>query len=175
MRLSVPEPCHADWSTMATHTGGRHCSQCDHVVADLTRATDAELMSLFRGGSGPKCARFHVGQLDRILNARSTRPARLLPIAAFTSLLALLTGCETINQGEPAIHVDQEPTVTTPVKREQMVAPLHKETTDTAQHALQDTTAMDRSIEQSFIVGDIAVMPPEDHLDPWPIPLERDK
>ena len=93
MRLTVPEPCHADWSTMAPRTSGRHCSQCDHVVADLTRATDAELMALFRDGSGPRCARFHVSQVDRILSSRSNRPTRVLPIAAFTVVrLALEQG-----------------------------------------------------------------------------------
>lgn len=160
---------------MAPRTSGRHCSQCDHVVADLTRATDAELMALFRDGSGPRCARFHVSQVDRILSSRSNRPTRVLPIAAFTSLLALLTGCETITQGEPAIHVDQEPTMTVPVELEHMVAPLQNETMDTARHTVQDTTSLDRSIEQSYILGDIAIVPPDDLLDPWPIPLEHNK
>lgn len=170
MHLTVPEPCHADWSTMTLRPGGRLCSHCNHEVADLTNATDAELMALYRSGSGPKCARFHVSQVGRTLSSHSMRPARIPPIAVFTSLLALLTGCETITQGEPAIHVDQESTETASEYQELLKGPAHNEASDTAAHPPQDTT--DRSMERFYIVGDVAIQPSKDQMDPWPIPRE---
>jgi hypothetical protein len=83
---------------MTPSTDGRHCSRCQHTVADLTTASDAELMVVLTGDNAPHCARFHPAQLDRVLRPERSRSG-LLPIAAFTSLLALACGTETIAQG----------------------------------------------------------------------------
>lgn len=96
--LSVPEPCHEDWSAMSVRDGARFCGSCQHDVADLTRATDGELLRLFGGGDVPKCARFDPRQLDRVLRTADERKVNRLPIAAFTSLLALLSGNEALGQ-----------------------------------------------------------------------------
>lgn len=84
---------------MSAREGGRFCSSCQHEVADLTHATDNELLRLFGGDAEPpKCARFDPSQLDRVLRAPHERNASMLPIAAFTSLLALLSGNESLGQ-----------------------------------------------------------------------------
>lgn len=98
--ISVPKPCHADWAAMTPRQQGRHCAQCDHVVADLTRATDAELVALFTSDARPKCARFDPAQLDRALT-NAPPPDRTLPVAAFTTLLALASGSEALAQQPP--------------------------------------------------------------------------
>ncbi len=119
--ISVPTPCHEDWNTMSPAPGskagkGRHCAQCDHMVADLTTATDAQLVALFTSDAKPKCARFDVGQLDRALGATDQQRARAVPMAAFTSLLSVAAGHEAIAQpdtsimvGEPAIEQPPPP------------------------------------------------------------------
>lgn len=99
--ISVPKPCHEDWNAMSPRQQGRHCAQCDHVVADLTRATDAQLVALFTSDAKPKCARFDPKKLDRALGATEPRHARALPLAAFTSLVAVAAGHETMAQGGP--------------------------------------------------------------------------
>lgn len=108
--ITVPEPCHENWNAMTPHGSGRHCERCDHVVTDLTRATDAELVTLFTSDARPKCARFDPAQLDRALNAPgAARMGTKLPIAAFTTLAAVASGCENLAQdqvvrmGEPAM------------------------------------------------------------------------
>ena len=96
---------------------GRHCAQCDHVVADLTRASDAQLVALFTSDAKPKCARFDPAQLDRLLGAaEAPRQAGALPVAAFTTLAAVASGCESIGQqlplttmGEPVAPVIEQP------------------------------------------------------------------
>lgn len=94
--LSVPTPCHEDWSAMtpeqdaATGISGRHCASCAHTVMDLTRVSDAQLIELFRKDAMPTCARFSQGQLDRVI-ALEEQTTRLLPAAAVGAALALAT------------------------------------------------------------------------------------
>lgn len=87
---------------MTPQAQGRHCAKCAHVVADLTRASDAELVALFTGDARPKCARFDPAQLDRALSNRSENRNASLPIAAFSSLLAVAAGNEVIAQSPAA-------------------------------------------------------------------------
>lgn len=104
--LHVPEPCYESWTDMAATPSGRFCDRCQHAVADLTNATDAELVTLFSGPGAPKCARFDPAQLHRALHPGQHRRGTL-PIAAFTSLLALAMGSETIAQtGTPPLLGD---------------------------------------------------------------------
>jgi hypothetical protein len=113
--LTVPKPCHEDWNAMtpgsAAGMTARFCDSCQHSVADLTRATDAELVALFTSDSRPKCARFDPRQLDRLLGA--PEPSRsALPVAAFTSLLAVAAGQEAVAQGD--VHVKGKPAIERP-------------------------------------------------------------
>jgi len=93
LSLSVPKPCHQDWAGMSERTGGRFCGNCQHEVADLSNATDNELLRIFDGDlPPPTCARFDPRQLDRVLRPMNERPAYTLPVVAFTTLLAMLGG-----------------------------------------------------------------------------------
>lgn len=103
MQLRIPRPCPTEWNALTEQAGGRFCSSCGKVVADLTGASDQELLRIFSGTNAPRCARFDHRQLDRVLRP-SSRRASALPIAAFTSLLAVLTGCETLAPSAPAVE-----------------------------------------------------------------------
>lgn len=114
IKLTIPKPCHEDWNHMTPGTrpeagrGERFCGSCQHHVADLTRATDAELLALFTSDARPRCARFDPQQLDRLLGEAG--PARSpVPVAAFTSLLAVAAGQDAMAQAE--LHVKGEPAV----------------------------------------------------------------
>ncbi len=113
--LTVPKPCHEDWNAMTPGSDagvtGRFCDSCQHSVADLTRATDAELVALFTSDTRPKCARFDPRQLDRLLG--DPGPSRsALPVAAFTSLLAVAAGQEAMAQGD--VQVKGKPAIERP-------------------------------------------------------------
>ncbi len=126
LTISVPKPCHENWEAMSPDPApdaksgakagkGRHCAQCDHVVTDLTRATDAELVALFSGDARPKCARFDPAQLDRALSSAEAQWNRALPIAAFSSLLAVAAGHEVVaQQGAPIERLVGEVAITRP-------------------------------------------------------------
>lgn len=78
---------------MSERTGGRFCGNCQHEVADLTTATDDELLRIFDGDlPPPTCARFDPRQLVRVLRPMNERTASKLPVVAFTTLLAMLGG-----------------------------------------------------------------------------------
>lgn len=111
--ISVPTPCDEDWNAMSPRQQGRHCAQCDHVVADLTTATDAQLVALFTSDAKPKCARFDARQLDRALGAADQQRVRAVPMAAFTSLLSVAAGHEAIAQPDTSIRVG-EPAIDQP-------------------------------------------------------------
>lgn len=125
--ISIPKPCQEDWQAMtpdavSTTGKGRHCAQCDHVVADLTQATDAQLVALFTSDAKPKCARFDPAQLNRALGtAEAPRQAGALPVAAFTTLAAVASGCESIGQQPPLTTIGEmefEPAIEQPVNTE---------------------------------------------------------
>jgi len=118
--ISIPKPCHEDWNAMTPHPGSeagrapRFCDSCQHSVADLTTASDAELVALFTSDSKPKCARFDPRQLERVLGEASTSRSHALPIAAFSSLIAVAAGQEAMAQGGPVIQVKGEPAISAP-------------------------------------------------------------
>lgn len=101
--LHVPVPCHEAWDGMRPADGGRSCARCGHTVADLTQATDAELVAAFTRPDAPRCARFNAAQLERTLDPRKGRSG-LLPVAAFTSLLAIACGNERMGAPQPMPH-----------------------------------------------------------------------
>jgi hypothetical protein len=112
LTLTVPKPCHEDWNAMTPQENARFCASCQHSVADLTRATDAELVAIFSSYARPKCARFDPRQLDRLLgDPEASR--RALPVAAFTSLLAVAAGQEAVAQG--GVHVKGKPAIERPI------------------------------------------------------------
>ena len=118
--ISIPKPCHEDWNAMIPHPGSgpgrapRFCDSCQHSVADLTTATDAELVALFTSDTKPKCARFDPRQLERVLGESPTSRNHALPIAAFSSLLAVAAGQEAMAQGGPVIELTGEPAISAP-------------------------------------------------------------
>ncbi|MBL7947168.1 MAG: hypothetical protein JNN32_13980 [Flavobacteriales bacterium] len=99
---------------MSERTGGRYCGNCQHEVADLTTATDDELLRIFDGDlPPPTCARFDPRQLDRVLRPMNERTASKLPVVAFTTLLAMLGG----NDGKAQHGVVVGKTMPTRVER----------------------------------------------------------
>ncbi|HEX8428112.1 energy transducer TonB [Hymenobacter sp.] len=56
--------CHEDWQQMTPVAQGQHCSQCNRVVMDFTKGTQADLEAAFQNSpDGRVCGRFRQSQL----------------------------------------------------------------------------------------------------------------
>jgi hypothetical protein len=68
IRLSIPEPCHENWSTMKPVEKGRFCGSCQKEVVDFTSMSDSQLIAFFKKPStGSVCGRLFSDQVDRDL------------------------------------------------------------------------------------------------------------
>lgn len=68
MHLSIPKPCHEDWTAMIPNEQGRHCNICCKTVVDFTSMTDEEVKYFFlnKNKAETVCGRFKNEQLHRI-------------------------------------------------------------------------------------------------------------
>ncbi|MES2588600.1 MAG: hypothetical protein V4622_06420 [Bacteroidota bacterium] len=71
MKISIPKPCHENWSEMLPDlpTGqagaqGRFCLKCTKTVVDFSQKTKDEIKSFFQETTGKVCGRFQTNQLD---------------------------------------------------------------------------------------------------------------
>lgn len=63
--LNIPQPCHEDWAQMTRADKGKFCSQCEKVVVDFTKMTNAELVDYFHQNRGVSvCGRLNRIQLE---------------------------------------------------------------------------------------------------------------
>lgn len=66
IQISVPNPCHEDWSKMTPKEQGRFCSSCQKSVVDFTGFSDEQLYKFLAEREGQKiCGRFSSSQLNR--------------------------------------------------------------------------------------------------------------
>ena len=180
--ISIPKPCHENWSEMTPDPGskagnqGRHCAQCDHVVADLTTATDAQLVALFTSDAKPKCARFDPAQLDRALGAaeQQKRHANPMHLAAFTSLVAVAAGHEALaQQGAPIRRLVGEVAITQPappppIVMGKMMAPVQPDTVMKCSAITGDTVVMNEPEQEEILqrleLGNVHIRPEEEAI-----------
>jgi len=57
------QACAEDWQQMTPAARGRHCAQCDKLVVDLTKGTQADLVAARAAAGGRLCGRFSAAQL----------------------------------------------------------------------------------------------------------------
>ncbi|KFC19236.1 hypothetical protein [Chryseobacterium sp. FH1] len=66
MKVTIPKPCHENWSNMTPEEKGRFCQVCSKSVRDFTSASDLEIITDL--SENPNiCGNFRVDQLDRNL------------------------------------------------------------------------------------------------------------
>ena len=67
MKVTIPKPCHENWSNMTPEEQGRFCKVCSKSVRDFTSASDLEIITDL--SENPNiCANFRLDQLDRNLS-----------------------------------------------------------------------------------------------------------
>jgi len=64
LHLSIPEPCHEDWSKMTPTAQGACCQACHKTVVDFTKKSNDEIYRMFEQHEGKICGRFALYQLD---------------------------------------------------------------------------------------------------------------
>jgi len=92
-KISVPEPCAENWNEMTPTEQGKSCSKCATNVIDFSVMTDQEIVAYLKNNKGKTCGNFEENQLNRILDATTSKPLRnklTLKIAA-SLLLASTT------------------------------------------------------------------------------------
>lgn len=95
MRISIPNPCHEDWSQMTPEDKGRFCLSCQKTVVDFTKMNKSEIQQYFQTTVNEKiCGRIKTSDLvqDNILPEVHVYPNRFLVAPNHTpSRLFLMT------------------------------------------------------------------------------------
>lgn len=65
--LSIPEPCHEDWSKMTPNDRGRYCQSCSKTVIDFTTMNVEEIQDYIHNHRNQRiCGHIKQSQLDSI-------------------------------------------------------------------------------------------------------------
>lgn len=64
MKISIPNPCHENWSEMLPAEKGRFCAVCQKCVTDFTKLSDKEILKTLQKPN--QCGRFSRKQLEEI-------------------------------------------------------------------------------------------------------------
>lgn len=113
MKVSIFEPCPANWENMQIKLHARHCDQCDKSVVDFTKKSRAEIITyLIENPNGSVCGRMNQQQFDikeedlpeliSILSQPRFRANAFLILAVVCS--SLFYSCETDSKGVKTIE-----------------------------------------------------------------------
>lgn len=70
-RITIENPCTADWAAMSGDERRRRCSQCDKHVHDISMMREREAEALVRGAKGRLCVRYQPDAQGRVTHRRS--------------------------------------------------------------------------------------------------------
>lgn len=105
INLSIPKPCHENWSNMTSVDKGRFCASCQKTVMDFTGMSDRQLAAFFKKPAGSVCGRFQQEQLNRDIEI----PRKHIPWIKYFfrfSLPAFLVSMKAGAQGKVEIKRD---------------------------------------------------------------------
>lgn len=93
LKISIPRPCHEDWSAMAPTDKGAFCAVCTKEVMDFSDMNDDEVKNYFLLNAGKKtCGRFRKEQLKG-LNILVDEQVIYTNIALWKKFLAVVVIC----------------------------------------------------------------------------------
>jgi hypothetical protein len=104
-KITVPKPCHEDWSKMSTNEKGRFCNACSTTVVDFTVMNKQQIQDYFATTKTKTCGHFYNHQLDNKVPTNWFSKIKYAATIAFGLFLTLI-GCKQKLTGEPAVNND---------------------------------------------------------------------
>ncbi|TVZ22564.1 carboxypeptidase-like protein [Dokdonia sp. Hel_I_63] len=104
--LTIPKPCHEDWTKMTPTQQGKHCAVCNKEVIDFTAHTTTQLRDRIVSGDSI-CGRFRKDQLGTPLSLSHHKGRSFAQYAA-----SLLVPIATLSAGDAASQTTEEVFIT---------------------------------------------------------------
>ena len=164
MKVSIFEPCPANWEKMQIKLNARHCVQCDKSVVDFTKKSRAEIITyLIENPNGSVCGRMNQQQFDikeedlpeliSILSQPRFRANAFLILAVVCS--SLFYSCETATTGKKTIEK--------PKIEKQTINPIEKPKINPIDNTSIDDSLKKRKkqhiIPQVELMGEVSILP----------------
>lgn len=108
IQISIPQPCHEDWSKMTPAEQGKFCNACQKCVVDFTGFTDQQLYNYMLAHKEQKiCGRLNNTQLNRPINIPPQPHSKLYKYFIALGLTLVLTQVpvQDICAKTPYIHI----------------------------------------------------------------------
>lgn len=164
MKVSIVEPCPANWENMQIKLHARHCDQCDKSVIDFTQKSRAEIITyLIENPNGSVCGRMNQQQFDikeedlpeliAILSQPRFRANAFLILAVVCS--SLFYSCETDSNGVKTIEK--------PKIERQTIDPVDKQKNNSVENT-RSNDSVKKNKKQHFIrpvelTGEVSIIP----------------
>jgi TonB family protein len=161
MKVSIFEPCPANWEKMQIKLNARHCDQCDKSVVDFTKKSRAEIITyLIENPNGSVCGRMNQQQFDikeedlpeliSILSQPRFRANAFLILAVVCS--SLFYSCETATTGKKTI---EKPKIENQKIESQKSNPVEKISSNDS----VKKTKKQRIIPPVELMGEVSILP----------------
>lgn len=92
-QITIPKPCHEDWSKMTATEKGKFCKSCSKEVVDFTNLSNSEIAKK-PGNKENLCGRFKNNQLNTELEV--IQKNNLSKVAAGLALISTIVGSEPV-------------------------------------------------------------------------------
>jgi protein TonB len=164
MKVSIVEPCPANWENMQIKLHARHCDQCDKSVIDFTQKSRAEIITyLIENPNGSVCGRMNQQQFDikeedlpeliAILSQQRFRANAFLILAVVCS--SLFYSCETDSNGVKPIEK--------PKIERQTIDPVAKQKNNSVENT-RSNDSVKKNKKKHFIrpvelTGEVSIIP----------------
>jgi len=174
IHISIPKPCHEDWSAMTPNEKGKFCDSCAKTVVDFTKKSVLQIQDFFIENQHKKvCGYFYKTQLDSI-TIEIPREAlfqqqsfsKMFLLALIIVMGASLMSCKT--KGETQ-KIDQVILIDSLVNSEKQIDSIVQTKVDTVVEVKTDTIIpppIPKIIEFTELTGEIVVGLPAIIEDP---------
>jgi TonB family protein len=164
MKVSIFEPCPANWEHMQIKLHARHCDHCDKSVIDFTQKSRAEIITyLIENPNGSVCGRMNQQQFDikeedlpeliAILSQPRFRANAFLILAVVCS--SLFYSCETDSNGVKPIEKPKiEKQTNNPVAKQQNNSVENTRSNDSVKK-----TKKQHFIRPVELMGEVSILP----------------
>jgi CarboxypepD_reg-like domain len=104
--LSIPTPCHEQWSESTPTEKGAFCGACQKEVIDFTQCSEEQIKDYFIHATRNTCGRFYVKRL--ITYEETSKPARSWWMAPLLALILLIVSRPALAQQKVKIIYQEQ-------------------------------------------------------------------